>query len=79
MVINCGHRWAGSLQNSLCVCPGFVVLILNVFGCTLWIKISKIGCVAVQDLVFLSAGLAFHLRSMFSLRVAETGKISGSF
>lgn len=78
MVIFCGQCWAGSLQNSLCVFPGFVVLILNVFGCTLWIRISKIGYVAVQDLIFLSAGLAFYLRSMFSLRVAETGKISGS-
>lgn len=54
-------------------------MILNVFGCILWIKISKTGHVAVGDLVFLSARLAFHLRSMSCLRATEAGKISGSF
>lgn len=43
------------------------------------IKTSKTGCIAVQDLVFLRAGLTFHLRSVVSLRVAETDEVSGSF
>lgn len=43
------------------------------------VKTSKTGCIAVQDLVFLRAGLNFHLRSVVSLRVAETDEVSGSF
>ena len=43
------------------------------------IKTSKTGCIAVQDLVFLHARLTFHLRSVVSLRVAETDEVSGSF
>lgn len=39
----------------------------------------RLQCVVVWDLIFPSAGFAFQLRSVFALRVNDTGDISGSF
>lgn len=50
-----------------------MVLILNVFGCTLWIKIPKARCVAAPCWVCLPSQK--HVLS----EVAETGEISGFF